>query len=575
MKRLRQGALGRAAAMILVAWVCPAIAATARAPTTAAGKASFDWFLYEGADPSDAAFKPAAGQYANPILKGFYPDPSITRVGEDYYLVNSTFSYFPGLPVFHSKDLVHWTQIANAIDRPGQLNFDGLGLSRGVFAPAITEHDGTFYILNTCVDCGGNFLITAKDPKGPWSDPVWLPQVDGIDASLFFDADGRGWIVNNGTPDRPALYDGHRAIWIQEFDAKSQKTTGPRSVLLDGGVDPSTKPIWIEGPHITRVEGRYYLTAAEGGTAEGHSQVVLRSDTVTGPYAAYENNPILTQRGLPQDRPLPITSAGHADLVQTQNGDWWATFLAVRPYGDDLYNTGRETFLLPVTWKDGWPVILPKGATIPYAHAKPKLPAQPAPDFPTSGAFRVRDEFDGKDLPLNWMTLRNPRERWWSLKAGRLVLTARDQKLGAGVQPSFWGRRQQHLNASASTALRYVPERPGDKAGMVVLQNDDFYYFLGVARENGRTVVRLERRAGPKDPVDGVVVARAPITLKAGAPVFLKIDAHGGAYDFSYGQTPGKWTTLKAGADGTILSTKVAGGFVGALMGVYAYGEGR
>jgi alpha-N-arabinofuranosidase len=542
------------------------------APAPRPGTASFAWFAYEGADPSDAAFKPKPGEYANPILKGFYPDPSVTRVGEDYYLVNSTFAYFPGLPVFHSKDLVHWTQIANAIDRPGQLNFDGLGLSRGVFAPAITEHQGTFYILNTCVDCGGNFLITAKDPKGPWSDPVWLPQVGGIDSSLFFDTDGRGWIVNNDGPDRPPLYDGHRAIWIQEFDPKSQKTIGARSVLLDGGVDPATKPIWIEGPHITLVDGRYYLTAAEGGTAEGHSQVVLRADKVTGPYVAYQHNPILTQRGLPRDRALPITSAGHADLVQTQNGDWWATFLAVRPYGDDLYNTGRETFLLPVTWKDGWPVILETGRTIPYVGARPNLPAQAAPAVPTSGAFKLREEFDGKDLPLNWMTLRNPRARWWNLKGGELVLTARDQKLGGGVQPSFWGRRQQHLNASASTAIRYVPTKPGDKAGLVVLQNDDFYYFLGLTLEGGKTVVRLERRAGPKDPVDGVVLASAPITLKPGAPVYLKIDARGGVYDFSYGQTPGRWTTLKAGADGSILSTKLAGGFVGAVMGVYAYG---
>jgi xylan 1,4-beta-xylosidase len=562
--------LGALAAAGLLA-VTPGAADAAPGPKSSPGEASFDWFAYGGADPSDQAFEAGRGQYANPILKGFYPDPSVTRMGEDYYLVNSTFSYFPGLPVFHSKDLVHWTQIANAIDRPGQLSFKGLRLSRGVFAPAITEHGGVLYILNTCVDCGGNFLITATDPKGPWSDPVWLPQIDGIDTSLFFDDDGRGWIVNNGPPDHAPLYQGHRAIWIQEYDPKARKMVGPRRVLVDGGVDPSTKPIWIEGPHITKVEGRYILTAAEGGTAEGHSQVALRSDRVTGPYLPFERNPILTQRGLPKDRPLPITSAGHADLVQTQNGEWWATFLAVRPYGDDLYNTGRETFLLPVTWKDGWPVILPAGQTIPYVHVKPNLPQQAAPALPTSGAFQVRDEFDGAELPLNWMTLRVPAERWWSLKGGRLVLKARDQKLGGLVQPSFWGRRQQHLNASASTAIRYVPTRPGDKAGMAVIQNDDFYYFLGLALEDGKTVVRLERRAGPQDPVDGVVLASAPIALKPGAPVYLKIDARGGAYDFSYGQTEGQWTTLKAGTDGTILSTKTAGGFVGALMGVYAY----
>jgi len=388
--------------MSLALLASPALAplAAQAAPNTAA----FSNFVYQGEDPSDA-IKAGPGQYRNPVVQGFYPDPSVTRVGKDYYLVNSTFAWFPGLPIHHSTDLVNWTQIGNAIDRPGMLDFKRLGLSRAAFAPAITHHDGLFYILNTCVDCGGNFLITAKDPKGPWSDPVWLPQVGGIDASLFFDDDGRGWIVNNEEPPGPAEYQGHRAIWIQEYDPKTQKTIGPRTVLLDKGVDPSTKPIWPEGPHILKKDGWYYLTAAEGGTAEGHSQVVLRSKAVTGPYVPYEHNPILTQRGLPKDRPLPITSAGHADIVDTPDGQWWATFLAVRPYGDDLYNTGRETFLLPVEWKDGWPVILENGKTIPYVADAPKLPKTPAP--PTSGPFEAVETFAGPELPHGWMTMRN------------------------------------------------------------------------------------------------------------------------------------------------------------------------
>jgi xylan 1,4-beta-xylosidase len=186
--------------MIRSALLALALSATIAnaAPTTA----TFTHFTYQGSDPVDAQVKAAPGQYRNPILNGFYPDPSVTRVGKDYYLVNSTFAYFPGIPVFHSTDLVHWTQIGNAIDRPGMLDFKRLGLSRAVFAPAIEQHDGTFYILNTCVDCGGNFLITAKDPKGPWSDPVWLPTVGGIDASLFFDDDGKAWILNNDNATR-------------------------------------------------------------------------------------------------------------------------------------------------------------------------------------------------------------------------------------------------------------------------------------------------------------------------------------------------------------------------------------
>src|SRR6187402_1409013 len=267
-KRLREG-------LFALAFV----ALTAATPA-AAEDARFAWFEYSGAD-GDA---PAQGQYRNPILAGFYPDPSIVRVGEDYYLVNSTFSWFPGIPVFHSRDLVHWRQIGNAIDRPNQLSFDGLTISKGVFAPAITWHDGTFYIVNTCVDCGGNFVITARDPAGPWSDPAWLPTVEGIDPSLFFDDDGSAWLINNRAPAGGSTYDGHRALWIERFDPVGLKMLGHPKMVVDGGIEPGKKPIWIEGPHIYKRNGKYYLMAAEGGTSVNHSEVILRADRVDGPY---------------------------------------------------------------------------------------------------------------------------------------------------------------------------------------------------------------------------------------------------------------------------------------------------
>jgi alpha-N-arabinofuranosidase len=544
------------------------LAGCATAPfTPSGGEAAFDWFEYAGNDPVGATVEPGPDEYRNPILQGFYPDPSITRAGDDYYLVTSTFSYFPGIPVFHSRDLVNWTQIGNAIDRPDQLDFGTLGLSRGVFAPAIEHRAGTFTILNTCVDCGGNFLITATDPAGPWSDPVWLPEiVGGIDPSLFFDADGSAWIVNNGPPEGTARYDGHRAIWIQRYDPAAKKMVGPRKVLVDGGVDPATKPIWIEGPHIIAKVGWYYLICADGGTAEGHSQVVLRSRKVGGPYTPNPANPILTQRDLPRDRPDPITSAGHADFVQLPNGDWWATFLAVRPYRGDFYNTGRETFLMPVDWSGEWPRITAPKQAIPYVHARPALPPRPKPTMPINGTFTALEEFDAAKLGPHWMMMRNPRERWYRLEDGALVLTPRAAGLGDNANPSFLARRQQHRTASASTLVRFVPTN-GAQAGIVALQNDDYWFALTVADNQGQPEIRLTQRAGPNDPHAGRIIARVAI---APGPVRLRVRADGERYWFDHAAATGEWTTLDADADGTLLSTKTAGGFVGAVFGLYA-----
>jgi alpha-N-arabinofuranosidase len=534
----------------------------------AASIATFDWFEYRG---DDRLPRPAAGEYANPILQGFYPDPSITRVGDDYYLVNSTFTWFPGIPVFHSRDLVNWTQIGNAIDRPEQLDFKKLGLSRGVFAPDISWHDGTFYILNTCVDCGDNFVITAKDPAGPWSNPVWLPEINGgIDPSLFFDEDGSAWLINNLPPPGTPLYDGHRAIWIQRFDTKTLKLAGPRTLLLNGGVRPQEKPIWIEGPHIFRKDGWYYLIAAEGGTAENHSQVVLRSRVVTGPYEPFADNPILTQRGLPRDRPNPITSAGHADFVETRKGEWWATFLATRPYAGDFYNTGRETFLMPVHWNEGWPVITKANEVIPWTAKRPELPRSATPAFRTNGPFVIREDFNAERLPYHWMMMRNPRENWWKIERGSLQIRARPVALGDNGNPSFLARRQQHLNATATTTVHFAPSG-GEEAGIVALQSDEFWYFLAIGEDKGRPVIRLRRRVGPTDPPTGAIIEQASMPQRQSNPVQLRIVAHGAAYDFSWSTDGKRWNALGRNLDGTLLSTKRAGGFVGATFGVYAY----
>src|SRR3569833_1146980 len=350
----------------------------------------FNYFEYHG---HDAVFEQIAapGTYRNPILPGFFPDPSITRVGDNFYLVNSTFTYFPGIPIFTSRDLVHWRQIGNVINRPRELNFDGKDVSRGIFAPTIRYHHGLFYLITTAVDSGGNEVFVAKDPAGPWSDPFLLPGLEGgIDPSLFFDEDGKAYVVNNGLPEGGSKYEGHRAIWIQEFDPPTRKLVGPRKMLVNGGIDLAKKPIWIEGPHLYRHDGWYILLCAEGGTSTQHSEVVLRSKSPWGPFEPYKGNPILTQRALPADRPDPVINAGHADLVEAPDGSWWAVFLASRAVEQIHYNTGRETFMLPVTWHDGWPVILSHGKPIPYVVQAPKFggvaDGSAAPTAPAAGA---------------------------------------------------------------------------------------------------------------------------------------------------------------------------------------------
>jgi xylan 1,4-beta-xylosidase len=528
---------------------------------------SFDWFEYTG---HDALFSEAlpAGSYRNPILAGFHPDPSITRAGNKFYLVNSTFAYFPAIPVFESTDLVHWRYIGNVINRPSVLNFDGLGVSRGVFAPAIEFHDGTFYVLNTAVDSGGNFLTTARNPAGPWSAPRWLREVDGIDPSIFFDTDGKAYLLNNGPPQGTPLYEGHRAIWMQELDVAHARLIGPRRVLVNGGVDLASKPIWIEGPHLYAHAGWYYLMCAEGGTASNHSEVVLRSRSPWGPYTPFEGNPILTQRDLPSGRVNPITSAGHADLVTAPDGTWWAVFLATRPYEAQYYNTGRETFLLPVTWRDGWPVILEQGRAIPTVARSPNLPARPEPVPPQTGNFTWRDDFERRSLDPAWLQVRVPKRVWLDLrtKPGWLTIHPLRAPLDGLGNPSFLARRQQHISFDASTVFE-LPPHGGVAAGIAAFQSENYWYFLGARRTGAQVQVFLEKKSGTHQETV------ATTSVNPGKRVKLRVSGDGRAYSFFYDLDDQGWKTLKQNDDGSILSTAVAGGFVGAVIGPYARTE--
>lgn len=551
------------ATLLLLLSVAPAFGATPAPPVY------FDWFEYAG---HDAAFETPlpAGHYRNPILAGFHADPSIVRANDRFYLVNSSFTYFPGIPVFESVDLVHWKQIGNVIDRPTQLDFDGLSVSRGIFAPAISHHDGVFYVVTTAVDSGGNFIATARDPAGPWSDPHWLPGIGGIDPSLFFDDDGTVYLVNNDVPPGPQRYEGHRAIWMQQIDLAAFTPVGPRRVLIDGGVEPAKNPIWIEGPHLYKRDGWYYLSDAEGGTGPQHSQVVLRSREVWGPYLPYPGNPILTQRDLRDDRPLPITNAGHADLVEGPDGTWWAVFLASRNYATRHYNTGRETYLLPVDWRDGWPVILPAGQVIPYVAKAPSWMQGDASQAPLTGNFVDRDGFDAPPLRTGWLQVRVPTQAWadLSLRPGALAVHPLPENLDTLRNPAFLGRRQQHLRFEASTAMT----RPaaGVAAGLAAFQSEQYWYFLGVRSLGAdRVAIFLEVRDGSGRP--RTLAARE---VTASTSLRLKIAGDEGRYAFAFDtDDAGVWQTLASDVDGTVLSTDRAGGFVGALLGPFARDE--
>jgi xylan 1,4-beta-xylosidase len=516
--------------------------------------------------------------FCNPILAGFYPDPSICRVGKDFYLVNSTFSYFPGIPVFQSRDLVHWKLVGHVMDRPEQLNLDGQGVSRGLFAPSIRYFNGLYYVTCTQVDRGGNFIVTAKSPSGPWSNPHWLPEINGIDPSPFFDDDGRAYIIYNSIPpDGKSLYNGHRTIRIRSLDIQSLNVIGVEKILVNGGVDITKKPVWIEAPHIFKKSGTYYLIAAEGGTAEQHSEVVFKSKHVDGPYIPYEKNPILTQRNLDPKRDFPITSTGHADLVQTEEGAWWAVFLGCRPYRpfeQNYFNTGRETFLAPVDWSGEWPVINPGLEKVQYRYPVPMTVTRVPAGVPRGGNFIVRDEFSEPKLDPEWTFLRTPREKWYDLtqRKGWLAVRLRKESCADTLNPSFLGRRQQHATGSASVRIDFSPKGENEKAGLLIFQNESHFYFLCKAGSKGKAVVQLFSSTAEGSQERGMrLIASQDIAGEPiNAPVRLKIEAHGDTYSFFLGTRENKWELLKDSVDARFLSTRAAGGFVGCMIAMYA-----
>jgi len=516
-------------------------------------------------------------QYQNPILAGFMPDPSICRKGDDYYLVNSTFSYFPGVPIWHSKDLVNWTQIGHVLNRESQLRLRNSAMSQGVYAPDIkyNPHNNLFYMITTGTGYGSTTIVTTDDPmKQNWSDPIVLNDVRGIDPGIFFDEDGKSYIVNNEEPAYPAEYDGHRAIWIREFDWKTGKTVGAKQVIVDKGVRKEDKPIWIEGPHIYKINGIYYLMCAEGGTASWHSEVVFTAEKPFGPYTPCKTNPILTQRLLPSDRKNPVTSTGHADLVQTAAGDWYAVFLACMPYRGGLYNTGRETFLLPVTWKDGQPIILPAGQEVPYSVNKSAEQLKLEKKFKQKGFdfYNPGPLWTSKGLKDHAVFIRNPSDKFYSIDPkNQLTMSLKNVGLFERSNPAFIGQRITTWYFTTITTLQCTPTSAKDFAGIALFQNDEYYMQFGMTIDSTthKPALLLEAIKGGKSisrylmPLSDAI-AKGKISLKVQA---IMPDSYAFSYSTNLGKT---WSPVGAPLDATILSTQLASGFQGATIGLYA-----
>lgn len=493
-----------------------------------------------------------------PLLPGCYPDPSVVRVGDDYYMVNSSFAFYPGVPIWHSTDLRNWERLGYVLNRREQLDLpDSLRISGGIYAPDISYNpqNNTFYMITTLVDNGGTFYVTTTDPKqGQWSDPVWLPEVGGIDPSILFDRDGKAYIVNNDAPAGEPLYDGHRAIHIHDFDWQTGRVTGEPQVIIDGGVNIKEKPVWIEGPHLYNIDGRYFLMCAEGGTGADHREVIFESDSPKGPFRPCRINPILTQKDLDPARPDAVTCTGHADLVEDKDGRWWAVFLGVRPYnaaGDDIM--GRETFIHPVSWKMGQPVITEPGEVLVGRPQKEFESALWADGVLTPGAFFIR----------------NPQSAFYGLaEDGTLSLVATDVALADRKSPSAIGMWATEKSFDVCVTLDdFTPRTQTDIAGLLLFQDDDCNIVFGKTLNSyGDIVVRVIGRSknSHREEFEALVIDPT-------APLRLKISADGnGVYTFAFAEGEGSYTVLEKTLPASLLSTRTAGNFTGTMLGLYA-----
>lgn len=504
-------------------------------------------------------------KYTNPILSGFHPDPSICRVGNDFYLVTSSFEYFPGLPLFHSTDLVHWEQINHVLDRDSQFTLTKEAPNcLGIYAPTIRYHEGIYYCIVTNVGgpAGGNFFVYTTDPYAAWSDPVRLP-FDGIDPSLFFDDDGK--VYYSGTD---------KGVFIAELTLTKNTDDNGLQIQCDhagkqvyawngsGGNNP-------EGPHLYKINGMYYLMIAEGGTEYCHMVTIARSKSVYGPYEDCPRNPVLTNRSTG----LPIKAVGHADLVEDQNGNWWAVCLGIRPLGYPFrHNLGRETMLVPVTWEQGWPVMGMNGnghvdidietdaSMLPCTEATFNAPFRSSCYIPGSP---FTDTFDTASMHPSWNTVYNPDYTLYKFTKNGLILHGNQNDLSSNDVKSLICRRQEHFDFTArlTLSMQHIPEN--GEAGLAIYMNNRHHYEIALTSFNQKRCLIFRRQIGRLQAVENVIDYDKDT-------VVLQLTGSREEYTFAYCPTGMEPPVIIGAGEAQYLTTEVGGCFTGNYIALYA-----
>ena len=519
----------------------------------------------------------------NPIIPGFYPDPSICRVGEDFYLVCSSFELSPGIPLFHSRDLANWEQLCYVLTPQNGFYVDKNCGNGGVMAPTVRYNNGTFYIINCNFSDQGNFIVTAKDPAGPWSAPHFLSDVPGIDASIFFDTDGTCYIMGTANiwPDGKGGM--RQGIWAAEYDIENFRLASEPVALWGGAMAGVASP---EAPHMYHIGDWYYLLIAEGGTEMYHSATVARSRSPLGPYEGNPSNPILTMRHM--GKKALIQNAGHADLIETEDGLWYAVFLASRLIGGVSKNLGRETFIVPVRWEDEWPLFTAETGKVEWEYPLPDTLA-----WSPVKKKKVRDTFAGKQLGIDWCFWGSHGERFPVHTKEGLKLPCLQEALADPLRPmsmeaerpqnnslAFVCRRRRQPHCRFSCRMRFVP-MGNESAGIAVAQAMNHQFHLAIVRNDGQTRLELVQYTadyelppyipGFTSTTNKKVLASVPWDREE---VVLEMELDENRYIFRCGSEE-KGLVELACADGAVINPEKVGCMVGEVLGLYTSGNGE